>query len=240
MLSNWTHIVQIGKTTASQDDAPNEKLGPCTWQPYSEAQVDSAVVAFERLTASIEERMAAIHRLSLREGSLLSDEDSYAASVPSGCVIRSLLARARKSRFRMVAPRLEVPHDPAAFTEHQEFTAMNASSEYVTTTTPHPPSPYLRARRTICRRSRRARSICVHRLTPSASQSETVSRGATAPSSRACTRSLSSGLPSTMRKKGSGCYFRSDSATLGKGKGKGRVVARGRAMGCWYLGGERS
>lgn len=224
-------MVQIGKVTASQDDAPNEKLGPWTWQPYSEAQVDSAVVAFERLTASIEERMAAIHRLSLREGSLLSDEDLDAASVPSGCFIRSLLTRARKPRFRMVAPRLEIPHDPAAFTEHQEFTATDASSEYVTTTTPHPPqSVSSRPPNDLSSISTRPANMCPPVNPFCKPVRDCVPRGG-----RSVLAGLSSGLPSTMRKKGSGCYFHFDSATMGKGKG--RVVARGRAMGCWYLGG---
>lgn len=130
VLSNWIHMVQIKKITASQDEAPNEKFGPWTWHPYSEAQVDSTVVAFERLTVAIEERMVPAHYLPLHEGPLLSDEQLDAASVPRDCFIRSFLTRARKPRFKMIAPGLEVPHDPAAFIDNQKFTVMNADSEY--------------------------------------------------------------------------------------------------------------
>ncbi|KAI1074384.1 hypothetical protein F5B20DRAFT_574100 [Whalleya microplaca] len=130
LLSNWIHMVQIKKIIASQDEAPNEKFGPWTWQPYSEAQVDSTVVAFERLAATIEERMAAGHQLHPSEGPLLSDEQLDAASVPRHCFIRSFLTRARRPHFKMIAPGLEIPHDPTTFIDNQKFTVMAASSEY--------------------------------------------------------------------------------------------------------------
>ncbi|KAI2629289.1 hypothetical protein GGS26DRAFT_560121 [Hypomontagnella submonticulosa] len=132
VLSNWIHMVQIKKITASQDDAPNEKYGPWTWQPYSEIQVDSTVIAFERLATAIEERMATAHHLPSREteGPLLSDEQLDAASVPSDCFTRSFLTRIRRPRFRMIAPGLEILHDPTAFIANQKFTVMDASSEY--------------------------------------------------------------------------------------------------------------
>ncbi|KAI1377157.1 hypothetical protein F4677DRAFT_417534 [Hypoxylon crocopeplum] len=130
VLSNWIHTVQIKKITASQDEAPNEKFGPWIWHPYSEAQVDSTVVAFERLAATIEERVAAIHHLPPSEGPLLSDEQLDAASVPRNCFIRSFLTRARRPRFKIIAPGLEIPHDPTAFIDNQKFTVMNANSEY--------------------------------------------------------------------------------------------------------------
>ncbi len=130
VLSNWIHMVQIGKIIASQDEAPNEKFGPWTWKPYSEAQVDSTVVAFERLTVTVEERVPAVHHLPPSEGPLLSDEQLDAASVPRDCFIRSFLTRAQRPRFKMIAPGLEIPHDPTAFIDNQKFTVMNANSEY--------------------------------------------------------------------------------------------------------------
>lgn len=130
VLSNWLHMVEIKKITASQDEAASPKHGPWTWQPYSEAQVDSTVAAFGRLVATVEERIPVEHRLQFSEDQLLSDEQLDAASVPSSCFIRSFLTRVRRPRFKMIAPGLEIPHDPAAFASNQKFTVMDAHSEY--------------------------------------------------------------------------------------------------------------
>ncbi|KAI0115533.1 hypothetical protein GGR51DRAFT_546322 [Nemania sp. FL0031] len=129
VLSNWVYMVEIKKITASQEEAPNEKFGPWTWHTYSEAQVASTVVAFERLVTAIEERMLVESYLHSAEGSLLSNEQLDAVSVPGDCFIRAFATRARKPRFRMIAPGLEVPHDPTAFANNQKFTVMDFSSE---------------------------------------------------------------------------------------------------------------
>ncbi len=130
VLSNWIYMVQIKKIIASQEEAPNEKFGPWTWHPYSEPQVASTVVAFEQLVTTIEERMPVESYLHPAEGPLLSNEQLDAASVPGDCFIRSFATRARKPRFRMIAPGLEVPHDPTAFANNQKFTVMDVRSEY--------------------------------------------------------------------------------------------------------------
>ncbi|KAI1127280.1 hypothetical protein F5Y10DRAFT_292871 [Nemania abortiva] len=129
VLSNWIYMVQIGKITASQEEAPNEKYGPWTWQPYSESQVASTVVSFERLVTAIEERMPVESYLHPTEDPLLSNEQLDAAAVPGDCFIRSFATRALKPRFRMIAPGLEVPNDSTAFADNQKFTVMNVSSE---------------------------------------------------------------------------------------------------------------
>ncbi|KAI1345505.1 hypothetical protein F5Y01DRAFT_300361 [Xylaria sp. FL0043] len=136
ILSNWIHMVEIKKITASRDAAPNEKFGPWTWQPYSEAQVESAVAAFERLTAIIEQRMPVEHPHDSSEYPLVSDEQLDAASVPRTCFIRSFLTRARRPAFKMIAPGLEIPHDPEAFVNNQKFTGMNVDPEYGTVIPP--------------------------------------------------------------------------------------------------------
>ncbi|KAI1420996.1 hypothetical protein F5Y12DRAFT_770331 [Xylaria sp. FL1777] len=131
VLSNWICMVQIGKITASQDGALSEKFGPWGWNTYSEVQVDSTVAAFERLVDAIEERMPVGSHLPLTEGGpLLSTAQLDAASVPDSCFVRSFATRARKPRFRLIAPGLEVPHNPTVFVANQKFTVMNVSSEY--------------------------------------------------------------------------------------------------------------
>ncbi|KAI0547409.1 hypothetical protein F4679DRAFT_597645 [Xylaria curta] len=106
------------------------KFGPWTWHPYSEPQVASTIAAFERLVTTIEGRMPVESYLHPAEGPLLSNEQLDAASVPSNCFVRSFATRARKPRFRMIAPGLEIPHDPTTFARNQKFTIMDVSSEY--------------------------------------------------------------------------------------------------------------
>ncbi|KAL7621626.1 hypothetical protein AAE478_008952 [Parahypoxylon ruwenzoriense] len=136
VLSNWLEMIEIGKITASQDDAPNEKYGPWTWHPYGPAQVERTAAAFERLVIAIEDRMSPDQLLDIPDGPLLNDANLDAASVPQECFIRSFLTRARRPRFKAIAPGLDVPHDPQAFAENQRFTVMNARHEYGTVIPP--------------------------------------------------------------------------------------------------------
>ncbi|KAJ9151951.1 Major facilitator superfamily domain, general substrate transporter [Pleurostoma richardsiae] len=129
VLSNWIEMVRIGKITASQDDAANEKYGPWTWQPYAARQVDSTIAAFARLVAAIEDRVPGGSLLPARDGPLLTDADLDAASVPKTCFARSLLTALPVPRFTAIAPGLLVPRDPEAFAVSQRFTTMNASSD---------------------------------------------------------------------------------------------------------------
>ncbi|KAK0630503.1 hypothetical protein B0T17DRAFT_598686 [Bombardia bombarda] len=163
VLSNWIALFHLGKVKAipppnEEDDDSNaddnddaaqnvenesEAYGPWSWQPYSPAQVDGAVAAFDRLAAAIEERMPAPPQLSSSSSPqpphqelLLSPSDLDAASVPCSCFIRSFLTRIRAPRFRTIAPGLLVPHDPSAFAASQLFTPMPADSEYGTVIPP--------------------------------------------------------------------------------------------------------
>jgi hypothetical protein len=120
-------MLRIGKVTASpaEREYPTavERLGTWTWHSYSAAQVDSAVVAMDRLSAAIEARMPSKSLLSVpRESPLLTDAELDAASVAEECFIRSVLTRVKTPRFKFIAPGLEVPHDASAFAARQKFT----------------------------------------------------------------------------------------------------------------------
>lgn len=135
MLTNWIHMIRIGKVTASppKDDPPTPiaRLGAWVWQPYSAAQVDSAVEAMDRLSAAIETRMPLGSHLSAsRESPLLTEEELDAASVPEDCFIRSLLTRVKAPRFKFIAPGLEVPHDASAFAASQRFTGLPRDPDF--------------------------------------------------------------------------------------------------------------
>ncbi|ETS77355.1 hypothetical protein PFICI_11229 [Pestalotiopsis fici W106-1] len=131
VLSQWISLIQLGKITASQDEAPNEKYGPWIWQPYSMAQVDDAVASFHRLVAAIEQRMPIDSPIDAQTSRLLfSEADLDAALVPKDCFARHFLARLASPRFRAIAPGLIIPHDAAAFEASQKFTKMDATSEY--------------------------------------------------------------------------------------------------------------
>ncbi|KAI2622558.1 hypothetical protein GGR54DRAFT_599025 [Hypoxylon sp. NC1633] len=130
VLGNWLQMGEIGKITASPIEAPNAKHGPWTWHSYGPAQVDSTLAAFERLTIAIEDRMSPGKLLHASNGPLLENSDLDAASVPQRCFIRSFLTRARRPRFKTIAPGLEVPLDPGVFVANQRFTAVDTRSEY--------------------------------------------------------------------------------------------------------------
>ncbi|RAO64964.1 uncharacterized protein BHQ10_000976 [Talaromyces amestolkiae] len=138
MLTNWIYMLRIGKVTAGpqrvwDDDGRSgtsaaDQLGPWMWQPYSLAQVDSAVAAIEKLSAAIEARMPSDSLLTITPDTpLLAHADLDAASVPRDCFIRSVLTKVRTPRFRHIAPGLEVPHDATKFVAQQQFTALQAA-----------------------------------------------------------------------------------------------------------------
>lgn len=130
VLSQWIRMIQLGKVTASLDDAPNEKYGPWIWQPYSMAQVDDAVAPFHRLVAAIEQRMPTGSLATQTSKLLFSEADLDAAFVPEDCFARHFLARLTRPQFNAIAPGLVIPHDAAAFAALQKFTKMDATSEY--------------------------------------------------------------------------------------------------------------
>lgn len=129
ILSNWIHMIRIGKVTVVSseglEDETFNSIGPWTWQPYSTAQVNGTVAAFDRLSAAIEARMPPGSLLpATRDTPLLTDEDLDAASAPSNCFIRSVLTQVKTPRFITIAPGLGVPHDATAFAACQKFTTM--------------------------------------------------------------------------------------------------------------------
>ncbi|KFY24380.1 hypothetical protein V491_02176 [Pseudogymnoascus sp. VKM F-3775] len=129
VLSNWIHMIQIGKITASPKETDIDKQGAWEWHSYSEAQVDSTVAAFDQLVDAIESRMAAESLRPAREGPFLSDEDLDAASILNPCFVREFLTRVRVPRFEFIAPGLLVSHGREAFVSGQVFTTVDTSSD---------------------------------------------------------------------------------------------------------------
>ncbi|KAI0839678.1 hypothetical protein F5Y06DRAFT_12269 [Hypoxylon sp. FL0890] len=132
VLSNWIDLVHLGKITASPRDAPaqfdSEKIGPWEWRPYSDAQVTACVCAWDRLCDAIEARVlpllpptsATAH--AVEPEPLLAPSALDAASVPNPCFARDFLSRARRPRFRCIAPGLILPpSDASEFAALQSF-----------------------------------------------------------------------------------------------------------------------
>ncbi|KFY47772.1 hypothetical protein V495_01811, partial [Pseudogymnoascus sp. VKM F-4514 (FW-929)] len=126
ILSNWIHLIQVGKLSAipREIETETEKEGLWTWHSYGEPQVVSTVAAFDRLVEAIESRMPAESLLPAREGPLLSNADLDAAFVLAPSFVRSFMTQVRVPRFEFIAPGLLVPHDREAFVSGQVFTTM--------------------------------------------------------------------------------------------------------------------
>ncbi|KAI1454307.1 hypothetical protein F4805DRAFT_326528 [Annulohypoxylon moriforme] len=128
VLSNWIELIRLGKITASpSDEEPRfvgEKIGPWEWWPYSEAQVDACVCAWDRLCDAIEARLSSPPPTSATEPEpLLAPQALDAASIPEPSFSRSFLSRARRPHFRFIAPGLLLPPtDTSKFTALQPFT----------------------------------------------------------------------------------------------------------------------
>ena len=129
VLTNWIHMIQLGKITATPEETDCEKYGTWAWHTYGEAQVDNTVAAFDRLVETIESRMPAESLRPAREGPLFSDEDLDAASILESCFVRGFLTRVRVPRFEFIAPGLLVPHDREAFVSSQVFTTVASSDD---------------------------------------------------------------------------------------------------------------
>ncbi|KFY40751.1 hypothetical protein V494_03326 [Pseudogymnoascus sp. VKM F-4513 (FW-928)] len=129
VLSNWIHMIQLGKITASPEESKTEteQMGVWAWHSYGEAQVGNAVAAFDRLVEAIESRMPTESLRPAREGPLLSDGDLDAASILKRCFVRGFLTQVRVPRFDFIAPGLLVPHDSEAFIFSQAFTTIDTS-----------------------------------------------------------------------------------------------------------------
>ncbi|KAG8157178.1 hypothetical protein KVR01_012886 [Diaporthe batatas] len=113
VLSNWVGLLRLGKIAASPAGEPAlfgvEKIGPWEWRPYGEAQVTACIRAWDRLCAAIDAEMPASPgrvgvAAAVGDVQLLSPAALDAASVPEGCFARAFLSRARRPRFRHVAP----------------------------------------------------------------------------------------------------------------------------------------
>lgn len=134
VLSNWIDLIHLGKVTASPREAPalfgSEKVGPWEWRPYSEAQVDACIGAWDQLCKAIEKRIPILSPISTtaeagRSEPLLSSPVLDAALVPKLCFAREFLTRARRPHFRYIAPGLVLPPtDTSEFIAAQPFTEL--------------------------------------------------------------------------------------------------------------------
>ncbi|TEY84110.1 hypothetical protein BOTCAL_0021g00330 [Botryotinia calthae] len=134
VLSNWIDLIHLGKITASPREVPalfgSEKIGPWEWRPYSEAQVAICVGAWDRLCDAIEGRVLLLSPTSttinaVEQEPLLAPAILDAASVPESCFVRAFLTRARRPKFRCIAPGLLLPPaDAPGFAAIQPFTSL--------------------------------------------------------------------------------------------------------------------
>ncbi|ROW17164.1 hypothetical protein VPNG_01102 [Cytospora leucostoma] len=138
VLSHWIELLRLGKITASPSSVPSlfgsEKIGPWEWRPYGEAQVIGCVGAWDRLCDAIEARvpspaMATTTATNAAE-QLLAPAVLDAALLPENCFAREFLTRARRPRFRSIAPGLLLPPaDAHEFAEAQPFTKLPRSPQ---------------------------------------------------------------------------------------------------------------
>lgn len=139
LLSHWVGLIRLGKVAASPRRAPalfgSEKIGPWEWRPYGDAQVATCVAAWHRLCDAIEAPRASpslAHQHASVFEPLLPPAALDAASVPEGCFARAFLSRARRPRFRRVAPGLVLPPtDPGEFAQAQPYTGRPREGPHV-------------------------------------------------------------------------------------------------------------
>ncbi|KAI1110834.1 hypothetical protein F5Y14DRAFT_339532 [Nemania sp. NC0429] len=134
VLSNWIDLVRLGKIAAAPRAEPApydaEKIGPWEWRSYSAAQVTACVGAWDRLCDAVEALLPSSSSSSSNGTTedtsrqpLLAPAALDAAEVPEDCFARDFLTRARRPRFRRIAPGLLVPPaDAGEFGAAQRFT----------------------------------------------------------------------------------------------------------------------
>ncbi|KAL1840984.1 hypothetical protein VTJ49DRAFT_7590 [Mycothermus thermophilus] len=137
VLSNWIELIRLGKVVAAPSDVPalyeSEKMGPWEWRPYSEAQVDACVKAWDRLCAAIEAKLPLLPTPPPPRPSsqpLMTEAALKAAHIHSPSFAYSFLSRARRpTAFHRPAPGLVLPPtDPAIFASLQPFTPLFANA----------------------------------------------------------------------------------------------------------------
>ena len=147
LLSHWIDLIHLGKVVASPHEEPAlfdfEKIGPWEWRPYSEAQVTTCVGVWDRLCQAIEARISQLPTppslISPISGTdaenpepLVASTVLDAASVPDPSFARSFLTRARRPRFRYIAPGLLLPPaDASGFVATQPFSVLPRSQHTV-------------------------------------------------------------------------------------------------------------
>ncbi|KAK9769507.1 putative Sulfatase N-terminal domain-containing protein [Seiridium cardinale] len=119
ILTAWLDMIDAGKVQAVTEDVhpTNEKFDPWILLPYSTKQLNDTVTAFNRLADAIESRMPDLQDGSVSQRQvaagdldrfLLSHDDLAAADIPGGFA-HSFLTKARRPKFRYIAPGLSLP-----------------------------------------------------------------------------------------------------------------------------------
>ncbi|KOS17985.1 hypothetical protein ESCO_003117 [Escovopsis weberi] len=150
LLSNWIHLLRIGKVVAEPAEpvepeaAAREpggagersgsgrkpvptKLSVWRWCSYGAGQVWGAVDAYNGLISLIEFYMDPDWHMPVeKDEPLVSHAVLDAAGVPEKCFAREFLTQARKPRFAQIAPGLCVPRDAATFIARQRLTRTRA------------------------------------------------------------------------------------------------------------------
>ncbi|KAI1392390.1 uncharacterized protein F4822DRAFT_127714 [Hypoxylon trugodes] len=136
VLSNWIEQIRVGKITASPAETPpvfvGEKVGNWEWMPYGEGQVESCLRAWEGLCETVEARMpnggnnvVTSNEVEHEPEPLLAPAALDAALVLKPSFAHAFLSRARRPRFRYIAPGLTLPPaDVSTFAASQPFTRL--------------------------------------------------------------------------------------------------------------------
>ncbi|GAB7352153.1 hypothetical protein MBLNU459_g2640t2 [Dothideomycetes sp. NU459] len=130
VLSAWIEMMHAGKVTASPKSIRpiNEKYDPWANQRFSQAQVDEAVKAFERLAGAIESRMPPPVDPSPKSTSLVESEILDRANIPADSFAYAFCSKARRPRFGSIAPGISLL-TAETFISDQAFSASDADGE---------------------------------------------------------------------------------------------------------------
>jgi hypothetical protein len=119
ILSSFLGLIERGKTVAVNESSysgKNERIGPWILNSYTELDLEEALGWFSELIIAIEARMPSPPPETGFETGLLSAEDlARFDTFRPDTFARRFLERARKPRFKYLAPGLQIVHDPQPF-----------------------------------------------------------------------------------------------------------------------------
>jgi hypothetical protein len=122
ILDIFLEMIDQGKTVAvnASYSGDGNKIGPWVLKSYSEQDLEHALEMFNALITAIEARMPSPPAEAGFEIGLLSAEDiAQFDTFRPDTFARRFLERARKPRFKYLAPGLQIVHDPQPFASVQ-------------------------------------------------------------------------------------------------------------------------